>query len=289
MRLFRVLQSLNLSGNALVCIPFLPKTLTTLTIDADKITCLPVQNPNLKVYNAAGQLISTPGMCTGFIPDVNFARVIRSTCPSCLDACNNLLPPAKQLKYLYIGGANITDLTGIEGFTNLETLSCSNNKLSQLPELPKNLTFLECRNNQLTKLPTLPVTLSTLYCSYNSLTELPPLPNALQSLSCDNNNLRKLPSLPSKLTSLFCNQNVSLECLPLLPQSLQYLYINGNRNINCLPNYVKNLYINSDFSGPFPLCGVVDANFQQAILEVCPGCFDECQKLIPNEVENHFS
>ena len=281
---FSGLQSLNLSGNALVCIPFLPKTLTTLTIDADKITCLPVQNPNLKVYNAAGQLISTPGMCTGFIPDVNFARVIRSTCPSCLDACNNLLPPAKQLKYLYIGGANITDLTGIEGFTNLETLSCSNNKLSQLPELPKNLTFLECRNNQLTKLPNLPVTLSTLYCSYNSLTELPPLPNALQSLSCDNNNLRKLPSLPSKLTSLFCNQNVSLECLPLLPQSLQYLYINGNRNINCLPNYVKNLYINSDFSGPFPLCGVVDANFQQAILEVCPGCFDECQKLIPNEV-----
>jgi Leucine-rich repeat (LRR) protein len=280
---FSGLQSLNVSNNALICIPTLPKTVTSFTIDADKITCLPIQNPNLKVYNAAGQLI-TPALCTGFISDANFAKAIRNACSTCIDACNNLLPPAKELKYLSLYGYNISDLTGIEGFTNLETLYCIYNKLSSLPKLPPNLTYLDCSNNQLTTLSNLPATLTTLSCNYNLLTELPPLPKALKNLSCENNNLKRIPSLPSTLTHLNCSQNISLICLPLLPQSLQSLSIYGNRNINCLPNAVKYLNVNGNFSGLLPLCGVADANFQQAIQEICPSCFDECLKLIPAEV-----
>ncbi|HAK78096.1 MAG TPA: hypothetical protein DCR35_17810 [Runella sp.] len=32
------------------------------------------------------------------IPDANFAAAIRSACPTCIDASNNLLPPAASLR-----------------------------------------------------------------------------------------------------------------------------------------------------------------------------------------------
>ncbi len=48
---------------------------------------------------------------------------------------------------------NISDLTGIEAFTNLETLKCSNNLLTNL-DVSQNtaLTQLGCIDNQLTSL-----------------------------------------------------------------------------------------------------------------------------------------
>ena len=50
---------------------------------------------------------------------------------------------------------------------NGATLSCNNNQLTSLPELPASLEWLYCYNNQLTSLPELPASLATLYCFNN--------------------------------------------------------------------------------------------------------------------------
>jgi Leucine-rich repeat (LRR) protein len=53
-------------------------------------------------------------------------------------------------------GLGIKNLSGIEYFTSLATLSCGYNQLTVLPELPDSLMYLYCGNNQITSLPELP-------------------------------------------------------------------------------------------------------------------------------------
>lgn len=84
----------------------------------------------------------------------------------------------------------ISNLKGIEFFTALTTLSCSNNQLISF-NISKNtaLTGLSCSNNQLT----------TLDISKNT---------ALLSLSCGKNQLTTLDiSTNTELISLWCNKN----------------------------------------------------------------------------------
>ena len=85
--------------------------------------------------------------------------------------------------------SNLIDLDGIEQFTNLKELICSNNKLTSLPDLPNALERLYCYNNKLKSLPDLPDTLEKLSCYNNKLTFLPDLPNTLKYLYCYNNEL----------------------------------------------------------------------------------------------------
>lgn len=294
---FPNIQTLNISNNNIVCIPFLPENLLSLTIDAEKTTCLPAHNPNLRVYDKSGQLINTPALCPERISDINFAQAIKRQCPTCLDDCNNLLPPAKTLEQLNISYSNIKDLTGIGGFQSLKTLYCNDNKLTFLPEfpsnltylnisynsikklnnLPKHLTYLDCSSNKIVEIEELTSLISSLNCNYNSLNTLPKLPQALTYLYCSNNNLTKLPELPSEINAINCSQNPQLECLPFLPQKLRNLSI-YNTKINCLPNSVNGIYISAN-SSPLPFCGISDTNLQKAIAENCPNCFDDCMKI----------
>ena len=50
--------------------------------------------------------------------------------------------------------SSLTDLNGIEMFTDLKVLYCDDNSLTQLPNLDKmvNLTHLYCHDNVLTEL-----------------------------------------------------------------------------------------------------------------------------------------
>ena len=112
---------------------------------------------------------------------------------------------------LNIEGKNLTDISGIEYFTNLTSLDCSNNQLTALPvEKLTNLTNLYCSHNQLTALPVEKLTnLTNLYCSHNQLTALPVEKlTKLTELSCSYNQLTELPveSL-TNLTSLYCDNN----------------------------------------------------------------------------------
>lgn len=215
------------------------------------------------------------------INDANFAQAIRYDCPRCIDSNNNLTDEAPKRTGLTISIHDISDLAGIEGFSGLTFLNCTNNNLTTLPDklpsglrsinvsynkitylkkIPEQVTQFHCSNNLLTALPEIPVSLLTLDCSYNKitvlpalnnvhtlvctnnlLTVLPTLPNSMQGLMCAYNRLKTLPNLPKPLIRVSCEYNLDLKCLPRLPDNLVYLDI--SENIVCLPNVVKNLAV----------------------------------------------
>ena len=96
---------------------------------------------------------------------------------------------------LNVVGRSITDLTGIEHFTALETLYCYDNRLTSL-DVSKNTALKElwCYNNRLTSLDVSKNTaLTSLVCFDNQLTSLDVSKNtALISLNCEYNGLTSL-------------------------------------------------------------------------------------------------
>lgn len=184
---------------------------------------------------------------------------------------------------LNIEGKNLTDISGIEYFTQLTSLYCGNNQLTALPvenltqlttlycfgnqltALPvenlTQLTTLSCSNNQLTALPVEKLTkLTNLRCSYNQLTKLPVGKlTQLTELSCNNNQLAELPvENLNLLTELNCGTNLLAElCIENLTQ-LKNLYCNNNQLtslpvgklnnlnvLNCHDNHLTELDITS--------------------------------------------
>jgi Leucine-rich repeat (LRR) protein len=113
---------------------------------------------------------------------------------------------------------------------NLIVLNCSENNLTQLPQLPQTLKILYCFGNPLSGPPKwFPDSLTMLDISGCDLEELPDrLPKSLNNLKCNNNKLYKLPEkLPSELNSLNCSYNQITE-LPQLP--IKLLVINAKAN-----------------------------------------------------------
>ena len=119
---------------------------------------------------------------------------------------------------LNIKEKNLTDISGIEYFTNLTNLDCSYNQLTELPVGNlTNLKSLSCSDNQLTALPVENLTnLTLLYCSDNQLTALPVEKlTQLTNLRCNNNQLTALPVEDlTNLTNLHCSYN-QLNSLPV--------------------------------------------------------------------------
>jgi len=112
---------------------------------------------------------------------------------------------------LGLNDRNISDLTGIGLFVNLEHLDCDNNQLTSLV-IKKNtaLTYLHCMGNQLTSLDVSRNTLLTyLHCADNLLTELDVSNNTeLTFLGCYENLLTSLDlSSNRKLTQINCERN----------------------------------------------------------------------------------
>ncbi len=165
---------------------------------------------------------------TQIITDTAFARAVRTQCPDCINVDNKLLAAAQTLSKLELNGKNISDLTGISDFTDLEILYCGSNRLTRIPTLPKGLTDLYCFGNPLGILPDLPPTLRVLSCATNQLTALPELPKGLTILNCAVNQLTVLPSLPPMLQSLSCTEN-RLTMLPTLPNALKEIYTDDNQ------------------------------------------------------------
>ncbi|MCB0795966.1 MAG: hypothetical protein KDB88_14620, partial [Flavobacteriales bacterium] len=152
------------------------------------------------------------------IPDPAFAAELQLIVPNAMtgNVLDETHPDVLALTTMLVGGANITDLDGLQFFVSLVELNCSQNELTQLPDLPPGLEELRCNGNDLTALPPLPATLSNLRCGSNQLTALPTLPPALSYLDCAQNQLGALPTLPNGLGSLYCGNNL-LTSLPTLP------------------------------------------------------------------------
>jgi Leucine-rich repeat (LRR) protein len=145
-----------------------------------------------------------------------------------------------------LDGSNISDLTGIEGFTALEYLRCDYNQLTRL-DVSQNtaLNYLECHNNALTSLDVSQNTaLNYLECHNNALESLDVSQNtALETLVSYNNQLTELivssnPALKiltcnsNNLTTLDLSSNTNLEILSVDNNQLETLDIrNGNNAI----------------------------------------------------------
>ena len=105
----------------------------------------------------------------------------------------------------------ISDLTGIEAFSELTVLSCWVNQLASL-DVSQNtaLTQLSCGGNELTSLDVSQNTaLTQLYCEFNQLTSLDlSQNNDLAFLDCENNQLTSLDvSQNNDLFEFFCGNN----------------------------------------------------------------------------------
>ncbi len=135
--------------------------------------------------------------CVISIPDANFKNYLlqNTDINTILDSEIQCSEAAAFSGIINVFNLNISDLTGIEAFTALTVLQCSNNSLSTL-DVSKNtaLTHLLCANNELTTLDVSQNTaLVDLFCSFNSLTSLDVSQNSnLTRLWCRDNQLTSL-------------------------------------------------------------------------------------------------
>ena len=155
----------------------------------------------------------------------------------------------KKVTSLDIYNKSLTDISGIEYFTNLTELNCGNNRLTALPvENLTNLTSLSCDNNRLTALPVKDLTnLTSLRCNNNQLDELP-VGNLtkLTELSCSYNQLDELPvGNLTQLTVLNCGTNLLTELDIKKLTQLKTLYCDNNQ-LTALP--VENLTLLTDLN-----------------------------------------
>ena len=231
------------------------------------------------------------GFCFGFsvsaqvvnIPDANFkAKLIALG----LDINNDgqiQTSEALAQTNINVSNSNISDLTGIQAFINLNDLNCEYNYLASLNiSSLTNLQFLSCSNNQLTSLNLAGLTnlqdlnclsnqllilnvssltnLQTLYCGENQLTSLNlnGLSN-LQTLYCNNNqltslnlggfsNLQTLNCGNNQLTSLSLDGLVNLIFLDYGSNQLPSLNISNLTNLQllgCANNQISSLNISS--------------------------------------------
>jgi len=142
---------------------------------------------------------------------------------------------------LDVSDLNISDLTGIEGFSNLQYLDCSNNKIETLNlNFNANLKYLDCSSNLLDLLRI--DSLNALYilnCSFNNLSDLNTDGNgSLTLLECFKNSITSL-NLANNiyLAKVYCGDN-SLSALDLSALDLEILWCEHNpiTNINLANN-----------------------------------------------------
>ena len=142
-------------------------------------------------------------------------------------------------------GYTCKSLTGINVFTELQTLECAGNELTKL-DVSKNtkLVELDCGNNELTKLDVSKNTrLVKLDCDGNKLTKLDVSKNTkLEFVKCGHNgikelNVSKLTKLKelycydNKLTKLDVSKNVKLELLSCDSNNLTGLDLRKNTKL----------------------------------------------------------
>ena len=117
----------------------------------------------------------------------------------------------KNVTSINVNDRAISSLKGIEFFTSLKYLYCSNNQLTNLDVLKNTaLTELYCYSNKLTRLDVSKnLALTYLSCNSNQLTSLDVSNNtALTGFSCDSNKLAILDvSNNTALTSFSCGSN----------------------------------------------------------------------------------
>ena len=185
-----------------------------------------------------------------------------------------------------------SDLTGIEDFTLLEQLDCSQLQLTNL-DISQNsaLTYLNCSYNQLTFLDLSNNTaLTELYCSSNQITSLDVSANtALTKLHCNGNFPYGNPT-----SNLNVNSNIALTELDCSENGLTTLDLSQNASLiylNCSENNLTTLNLSQNTSLTYLNCARnwvltgldVSANTALEYLD----CHDNLVNIV--ELSNHLS
>ena len=179
---------------------------------------------------------------------------------------------AEAVDTLILYSGCITDLRGIEAFTNLIHLQCSDNRQLKELDLSSNtkLRHLECGNNLLSHLDLSHNTsLEFLYCPHNNLTRIDITHcSNLDWFMCSFNDLDSLDlTNNTQLTSLWCgyNQITSLDVsactgLNLLQcplnqlQALDLTGLSSIKGLNCSYNLLTSLELSDQSSLDYLSC-----------------------------------
>lgn len=170
------------------------------------------------ITTIAGNNTKTPSQLEEYtlIPDVNFETKLLSLGIDSGSVDGKVLTAkVKIVKSLHIPNSNISDLTGIQDFVDLNYLDCSNNLLLRL-DVSKNINLdtLHSQNNNLTSLNiSSNILLESLWCFESKLTTLDISKNVeLQTLWCWDNQLTSLDlTNNTKLEIIDCENNRLIE------------------------------------------------------------------------------
>ncbi len=137
---------------------------------------------------------------------------------------------------LDISGKSVASLSGLERFTALATLNCSNNSLTSIPDSPPaGLTTLNCSNNQISTMRNLPSNLQYLYCQSNRLTSLPTMPSTIRYINAGYNQLTNVSIRnKSSLATVYMNNNTSLTSLDLTSNAISSIDVSGCSSLKTL-------------------------------------------------------
>ena len=223
-RFLSLVMAASLAASSFVFIP-------SSKVYADEIN-ISTQFPDVKVQDWALEKVDTDG--NGKLSDTEISNV----------------------KDIYMYNRSISDLSGIEIFTNLKSLFCSNNNLTSLNvSYFKNLETLTCESNQLTSITfgDNNIKLKEIDCIDNQLTTLTTSKlKSLQSLKCSKNKISSLNMTNNvELQRLECDHNnLSGKVSSLKIQNcanLNRLNIGYNNFTNLdLKNLPKLTYLNCD-------------------------------------------
>lgn len=206
------------------------------------------------------------------IPDAHFLKTLISLGIDTNHDSIIQMSEATGIRSLNVSSAGISDLSGIEAFTNLDTLDCSSNQLPSL-DLSKNIRLV------------------SLYCAINKLTTLDLSKNtSLRDLSCSNNKLTALNTLEcaqlvildcgfNKQTRLDLSGNKNLEILECYSNLLDSLNLSQNKQLvtlYCGNNQIRNLDFSSNTMLKFVDCqfnSLVNINLSQNTALTHLACF----------------
>jgi len=152
------------------------------------------------------------------IPDANFKNALLNHSPV-IDTNGDgeiQVSEAEAATYLRVSNQNIFSVEGIQAFSNIGSLYCEDNQLTNLDVSGlSNLGWLFCHNNQLTSLDVSGLSnLIVLACFDNQLSYLNVTGTDLLSLDIQNNlftsldNVEGLVSIKESLDTLLCQNNL---------------------------------------------------------------------------------
>ena len=192
------------------------------------LTCIYVDDKTWSATNwthlfSNNHFVETQAECDYYyqetaIPDQNFEQALINLGYDDVIDGHVLTYTISQITNLNVNNKNIADLTGIQDFTSLQTLSCSRNQLTSI-NLSQNTALVElsCSHNQLSNLNVINlINLTNLACDFNQITSLDLSHQVSLTRLIANNNQLTSVDLRNGNNTAITNSNMQVSANPNL-------------------------------------------------------------------------